>query len=207
MDHMIAIPKLSSLILKHSLNAPLDGLETIPREDQPPVAVVFWFFRVMVALGFAMLALGLLSLWARWKGVLYNSYWLHTIAIVMGPAGFLAVLAGWITTEVGRQPFTIYGLMRTSESHSGLEVRAVAVSLIAFIIVYFFVFGAGTFFLLRMIGKTPGTPRFGLRDGWVHPTLIAEIEFRAWTADGKLRHAAYKGLRERQDNADVFRHG
>lgn len=165
MDHMIAIPKLSSLILKHSLNAPLDGLETIPREDQPPVAVVFWSFRVMVALGFAMLALGLLSLWARWKGVLYNSCWLHTVAIVMGPAGFLAVLAGWITTEVGRQPFTIYGLMRTSESHSGLEVHAVAVSLIAFIIVYFFVFGAGTFYLLRMIGKTPGTPRLGLRDG------------------------------------------
>lgn len=163
--YAIGIPKLSSLILKHSLNAPLDGLDTIPQEDQPPVAIVFWSFRVMVALGFAMLGLGMWSLWARRRRGLYEWPWLHRAALTMGPAGFVAVLAGWVTTEVGRQPFTVYGLMRTSESHSGLEVQAVATSLIAFIIVYFFVFGAGTFYLLRMMQMAPGTPRMGLRDG------------------------------------------
>ena len=163
--YAVGIPKLSSLILTHSWNGPLEGLNTIPREDQPPVAIVFWSFRVMVALGFAMLGLGLWSLWARWRGRLFDMPLLHRAAIAMGPAGFIAVLAGWVTTEVGRQPFTVYGLMRTSESHSGLEVQAVATSLIAFIIVYFFVFGAGTFYLLRMMRMTPGTPHLGLRDG------------------------------------------
>jgi len=163
--YAIGIPKLSSLILKHSLNAPLDGLDTIPREDQPPVFIVFWSFRVMVSIGFAILGLGLWSLWARRRKALYEWTLLHKAAILMGPAGFVAVLAGWVTTEVGRQPFTVYGLMRTSESHSGLEVQAVAASLIAFIIVYFFVFGAGTFYLLRMMRMAPGTPHLGLRDG------------------------------------------
>ncbi|WP_045388341.1 cytochrome ubiquinol oxidase subunit I [Falsirhodobacter sp. alg1] len=163
--YAVGIPKLSSLILKHSFNAPLEGLNTIPREDQPPVMVVFWSFRVMIAIGFAMLGLGLWSLLARWKGRLYEWSLMHRAAIVMGPAGFIAVLAGWITTEVGRQPFTVYGFLRTSESHSGLNASAVGTSLIAFIVVYFFVFGAGTFYLLRMMHKSPGTPNLGLRDG------------------------------------------
>ncbi|MCE6950596.1 cytochrome ubiquinol oxidase subunit I [Cereibacter sphaeroides] len=161
----VEIPYLSSLILKHSFTAPLDGLDTIPREDQPPVAIVFWSFRVMVTLGMLMAGLGLWSLWARYKGRLYDWPALHRAAVAMGPAGFVAVLAGWITTEVGRQPFTIYGHLRTSESLSPLEAPAVATSLVAFIVVYFFVFGAGTFYLLRMMSLPPGTERMGLRDG------------------------------------------
>ncbi|MCE6959175.1 cytochrome ubiquinol oxidase subunit I [Cereibacter sphaeroides] len=161
----VEIPYLSSLILKHSFTAPLDGLDTIPREDQPPVAIVFWSFRVMVTLGMLMAGLGLWSLWARYKGRLYDWPALHRAAVAMGPAGFVAVLAGWITTEVGRQPFTVYGHLRTSESLSPLEAPAVATSLVAFIVVYFFVFGAGTFYLLRMMSLPPGTERMGLRDG------------------------------------------
>lgn len=155
-DYVIEIPKLSSLILKHDLNAPLAGLDTIDDKDEPPVAIVFWSFRTMIALGFAMLGLGIWSLWARWRNVLYRDSWLHMAAVAMGPSGFVAVLAGWVTTEVGRQPFTVYGLLRTSDSLAPIAAPAVATSLIAFIIVYFFVFGAGVFYIMRMMSKPPG---------------------------------------------------
>ncbi len=158
-DYAIEIPKLSSLILKHDLNAPLDGLDTIPEADQPPVAIVFWSFRIMIAVGFAMLGVGLWSLWRRWRGGLCEDRWLLRCVALLGPSGFIAVLAGWITTEVGRQPFTVYGLLRTSESIAPIEAPAVAASLIAFIVVYFFVFGAGTFYLLRLMGKAPEPPK------------------------------------------------
>jgi cytochrome d ubiquinol oxidase subunit I len=155
-DYAIEIPKLSSLILKHHWDAPLDGLDTIPDEDEPPVVILFWSFRIMVGLGFAMLGLGVWSLWRRIRGRLYDDRGLHRVAILMGPMGFVAVLAGWITTEVGRQPFTVYGLLRTSDSLAPVAAPAVAASLIAFIIVYFFIFGAGTFYLLRMMNKPAG---------------------------------------------------
>ena len=113
--YALEIPKLGSLILKHSLDAPMAGLDTVPRENWPPVPITFWSFRIMVGLGFLMLGLGLFSLWNRWRGTLYQSRLLHMFAMAMGPAGFLAVLAGWITTETGRQPFTVYGLLRTVE--------------------------------------------------------------------------------------------
>ncbi|NOX95444.1 MAG: cytochrome ubiquinol oxidase subunit I [Alphaproteobacteria bacterium] len=164
-DYAIEIPKVSSLILKHSLNAPLDGLDTIPDDEEPPVSIVFWSFRIMVGLGFAMLGVGVWSLWRRWRGTLYDDRWLHRISIIMGPSGFVAVLAGWITTEVGRQPFTVYGLLRTSTSLGPVEAPAVAASLIAFIVVYFFVFGAGTFYILRMMSKPPGAAKLGLNVG------------------------------------------
>lgn len=157
-DHAIEIPNLSSLILKHDLYAPLPGLDTIPDDEEPPVAIVFWSFRVMVALGFAMLGLGAWSLWRRWRGTLYEGRWLPRAAVAMGPAGFVAVLAGWVTTEVGRQPFTVYGLMRTADSLSPVEAPAVATSLLVFIVVYFFIFGAGTFYILRLMGRAPGGP-------------------------------------------------
>lgn len=154
-DYAIEIPKLSSLILKHDLNAPMKGLDTVPDEDEPPVAIVFWSFRVMVGIGFAMLGLGTWSLVQRARGKLYNTKWLHRASILMGPTGFVAVLAGWVTTEVGRQPFTVYGLLRTSDSLAPVEAPAVAASLLAFIVVYFFVFGAGVFYILRLMNKTP----------------------------------------------------
>ncbi|MDG2571082.1 cytochrome ubiquinol oxidase subunit I, partial [Vibrio parahaemolyticus] len=153
--HAIEIPKASSLILKHDLNAPLNGLDTIDRADWPYVPMVFWSFRIMVALGFAMLGLGVLSLFARWRGWLYEWRPLHRLALVMGPSGFVAVIAGWVTTEVGRQPFTVYGLLRTAQSASPLEAPAVAASLLTFIVVYFIVFGAGTGYILKLMAKPP----------------------------------------------------
>lgn len=153
--YAIDIPKLGSLILKHSPDAPMDGLDTVPRENWPPVPITFWAFRVMVGLGFLMFALGLFSLWERWRGRLYQSRLLHGFATLMGPAGFIAVIAGWVTTETGRQPFTVYGLLRTADSASPLAAPAVGSSLLAFVIVYFAVYAAGILYLLRLMAQPP----------------------------------------------------
>jgi cytochrome bd ubiquinol oxidase subunit I len=161
-DYAIEIPKLSSLILKHDLNAPLAGLDTVDDALEPPVAIVFWSFRIMIALGFAMLGLGVWSLIARARGRLYAAPWLHRAAILMGPSGFVAVLAGWITTEVGRQPYTVYGLLKTADSASSIDAAAVGASLIAFIVVYFTLFGLGTFYMLRLMNKPPHEHEEGL---------------------------------------------
>jgi cytochrome d ubiquinol oxidase subunit I len=107
------------------------------------------------------MGLGLFSLWMRWRGALYESRLLHIFAMAMGPAGFIAVLAGWITTETGRQPFTVYGLLRTAESASPLAAPAVASSLIAFIIVYFAIFAAGVIYLLRLMAAPPHPGELG----------------------------------------------
>jgi cytochrome d ubiquinol oxidase subunit I len=154
-DYVVEIPKLSSLILKHDLDAPLAGLDTIPDADEPPVAIVFWSFRIMVGIGFLMLGLGLFSLAARAARKLYDWRLLHRFALVMGPSGFVAVIAGWVTTEVGRQPFTVYGLLRTADSASPLAAPAVAASLIAFVVVYFAVFGFGTSYILKLMQEPP----------------------------------------------------
>jgi cytochrome d ubiquinol oxidase subunit I len=151
----IEVPLLSSLILKHDAHAPLAGLDTVPRAEWPSVPVIFWSFRIMVGLGLLMFSLGLFSLLARWRGRLYEWPLLHRFALMMGPAGFIAVLAGWVTTEVGRQPYVIYGLLRTADAVSPVASPAVGGSLIAFIVVYFSVFGFGVLYLLRLMAKPP----------------------------------------------------
>lgn len=155
LQYAVGIPKLGSLLLEHDANAPLAGLDTIPDQLQPPAAIIFWSFRVMVGIGLLMLSVGLWSLAARWRGRLYEWGALHKAALIMGPSGFVAVIAGWVTTEVGRQPYTVYGLMTTAESASPLAAPAVAASLIAFVLVYFAVFGIGTWYLLKLMAKPP----------------------------------------------------
>jgi cytochrome bd ubiquinol oxidase subunit I len=154
-DFAVEIPKASSLILKHDANAPLAGLDSVPDNQEPPVPIVFWSFRIMVGLGFLMLGLGLLSLVARVRRRLYDWPLLHRFALAMGPAGFVAVIAGWITTEVGRQPYTVHGVLRTADSVAPLAAPAVATSLIAFVVVYFAVFGIGTWYILKLMGHAP----------------------------------------------------
>ena len=155
MTYSLEIPKLSSLILAHDLNAPLAGLDTIARRDWPPVAIIFWSFRVMVALGFAILGLGLWSSFARIRGQLHQSTVLHRAAVMMGPAGFVAVIAGWVTTEVGRQPFTIYHALRTVDSVSPVAAPAVTASLLAFVLVYFGTFVSGAVYIIKLMAKPP----------------------------------------------------
>ncbi|MCB1738768.1 MAG: cytochrome ubiquinol oxidase subunit I [Gammaproteobacteria bacterium] len=154
----IAVPKLGSLILKHDVDATVTGLDAFPRDEWPNVPLLFWAFRVMVGLGLLMIAYGLTgALWAGRKR-LFTTRWLHRWALAMGPAGFAALLAGWFVTEAGRQPYVVYGLMRTSEAASPIGAPGVAGSLTAFVVVYCFVFGAGVFYLFRLFARPPGAP-------------------------------------------------
>jgi cytochrome d ubiquinol oxidase subunit I len=192
MDHAIEVPKLSSLILKHDLNAPLAGLDAFPANRVPPVSILFWSFRIMVGLGFAMLGLGLWSLWARWRGTLFENRWLQRAAILMGPSGFVAVLAGWVTTEVGRQPWTVYGHLLTAQSHSPLAAPAVAASLTAFVLVYFAAFGAGTWYILRLMARARPTrasqsPLMPVRAAGITPAPASMPTGRRWKCTHELR--------------------
>ncbi|WP_062233580.1 cytochrome ubiquinol oxidase subunit I [Aureimonas sp. N4] len=171
----IGIPNVGSLILTHSLNGEVRGLDQFPREDWPNVWIVFFTFRIMVGIGFAMLGIGLWGLWRRWKGTIYDAPWLQRAMVAMGPSGLVAVICGWFTTEVGRQPYTVYGLLRTAESHSPIEAAAVGTSLVAFVLVYFAVFGAGTYYIMRLMGRGPSVfetgpdPREPIRTAGITP--------------------------------------
>jgi cytochrome d ubiquinol oxidase subunit I len=162
LDYAVGIPRLGSAILKHDPAAPLPGLDTVPDDEQPPVTIVFWSFRIMVGVGLAMLGIGLWSLIARMRRKLYEWSWLHRAALVMGPSGFVAVIAGWVTTEVGRQPWVIYGLLRTADARSPIAAPAVATSLLAFVVVYFVVFGIGTWYILRLMAQPPHSQESGV---------------------------------------------
>jgi len=154
-DYEISIPKLGSLILTHSLDGKVKGLNDWPRDERPPAEIIFWTFRLMVGIGFLMIFIGFTSLWLRIKGKLYNCYWFSRILTVSGPIGFVAVIAGWITTEVGRQPYTVYGLLKTAESVAPIDAPAVGLSLITFIITYFIIFGAGVFYIFKQFQLDP----------------------------------------------------
>ncbi|MEQ9526965.1 MAG: cytochrome ubiquinol oxidase subunit I [Parvibaculaceae bacterium] len=152
----LSIPWGSSLILKHSPSGVVPGLNEVPVEDQPPVGIVFWSFRVMVGIGFLFLTLGAWGVWARWRGQLTESKWLSRFAVLMSPAGFVATLAGWFVTEVGRQPWTVYGALRTADSISPTVTGAsVATTLVLFLIVYGGLFGAYLYYLMKLVRRGP----------------------------------------------------
>jgi cytochrome d ubiquinol oxidase subunit I len=155
--YAIGIPKLGSLILTHSMTGQYPGLKEFAPEDRPNSLVVFWTFRTMVGLGVLMIALAFIAALARWRGRLFESPWLLRFALGMGPAGLVAILAGWLTTEIGRQPWIVYGLMRTSEAVSPHGAAPVALMLAIFVVVYFTVFGTGSWYLLKIIAKGPET--------------------------------------------------
>ena len=151
----IGIPHLGSLILTHEWNGEVTGLKEFAPEDRPPVTPVFWSFRVMVGIGFIMLGVALASLWAWRRDRLHTAPWLLRAWNVMIPSGFVAILAGWFTTEIGRQPWVIYGLMRTAEANTALGANTVWASLIGFAVVYTIVFGAGIWYLFRIVRIGP----------------------------------------------------
>ncbi len=155
MRYALSLPRIGGPILGKSWDAEMDGLDTVPDALEPPVGVVFWSFRIMVGIGVLMAAVGLWSLVSRLRGRLHDDRWLHRVALVMGPSGLIAVTAGWITTEVGRQPFVIYGELLTADAVAPVAASAVGASLLAFVAVYFVVFGAGVVYLLHLMGKVP----------------------------------------------------
>ncbi len=153
--YKVELPHLGSLILTHSLDGEVPGLKQFKRADRPDSRIVFFSFRAMVGIGFLMAGVGAWGLFLRWRRSLFLNPWLMRAMVLMGPAGFVAVICGWITTEVGRQPYTVYGLMRTADSMSPIALPGVATSLVAFIVVYAVVYTAGISFLLKLMGRAP----------------------------------------------------
>jgi len=153
--YAIAIPNLGSLILTHSMDGTVKGLKDFAPEDRPNSTVVFWSFRIMVSLGMLMLLLALTGVWLRKTGKLFESKWFHRFAVFMGPSGFIALLAGWFTTEVGRQPWVVYGVMRTKDALSPVSAEQVGLTLIIFVVVYCIVFGIGIYYMLKLMHKGP----------------------------------------------------
>ena len=156
-DYGITIPGGASWILTGSVDGEVPGLKDVPREDRPPVAIVFWSFRGMVAIGMAMILTGIIATFLYFRKRLFDTKSFHIWCMAMTPTGFIAVLLGWFVTEVGRQPWTVFGVLRTSDSVSPVIAEQVALTLIAFIVVYTFIFGAGSYYILQLICKGPGT--------------------------------------------------
>jgi cytochrome bd ubiquinol oxidase subunit I len=177
----ISIPRLGSLYLTHSWDGEVQGLKDFPPDQRPPVAVVFWAFRIMVGCGLLMLGMVAVSLWLRWRGRLFDSGWYLRTAIWTAPLGFVAVIAGWTTTEVGRQPWTVYGLMRTADSvPPSLTTTDVMLSLAAYVAVYLLMYPAGLLVMGRMVLKGPGdpTPPSEIEAGRPEQTVDAAITAR-----------------------------
>ena len=152
----VEVPKLGSLILTHSLEGTVTGLKDFPADQRPPVALPFFAFRAMVGIGILMLVLVAASWWLRWRGRLFDSPNFLRACLFMGPMGFLAVLAGWTTTEVGRQPWVVYGLMRTADAVSpSLTGEDVLISLLLYVLTYLIIFPAGAWVMLRIVRKGP----------------------------------------------------
>ena len=153
--YAIGVPHMGSLILTHTWAGQIPGLKEFPREERPNSLIVFWSFRLMVGLGLLMIALGAWSLLLRRRGRIFTTRLFLRAAMYMGPAGLLAILAGWVTTEVGRQPWVVYGVLRTADAVSPHGAASVALTLALFIVAYLFVFGAGVVYVLRMMRKGP----------------------------------------------------
>ena len=151
----IEVPRAGSLLLTHTWDGTIPALKDFAPQDRPNSTVVFWCFRIMVGLGFLMIALALFGLWLRRGRRLYKSRPFLRFTLLMAPAGLIALLAGWMTTEIGRQPWIIYGVMRTADAVSAHSTTQLGISLALFVVVYFAVFGAGTVYMLRLIRKGP----------------------------------------------------
>ncbi|KVR55080.1 hypothetical protein WK18_29335 [Burkholderia ubonensis] len=153
--YAVQVPHLGSLILTHSWSGEIRGLKEFPPQNRPNSTIIFWTFRIMAGLGMLMLLTALLGLLLRKGGRLYETRWFQWFVLCMGPSGIVALLAGWITTEVGRQPWTVYGVLRTVDSVAPLSAQQVGVSLLIFVVVYFLVFGTGVYYMLKLMKHGP----------------------------------------------------
>jgi cytochrome d ubiquinol oxidase subunit I len=151
----VEIPYLGSLILTHSLDKQVPALKSFPPEDRPNSTIIFWSFRVMAGLGMLMIFVGLWSVWLRKRDALFTCRPFLYLTLWMGPSGLIALLAGWFTTEIGRQPWVVYGLMRTADASSNHSVSQMTITLVMFVVVYFSLFGVGLGYMMRLVRKGP----------------------------------------------------
>jgi len=171
----ISIPRGSSLVLRHDPNGLFPGLTSVPPQDRPPLLTVFFGFRIMLAVGFFMIAAALYGAWLMWRKTLFDTRWYQYVVANTWWIGFVAVIAGWIVTETGRQPWVVYGIQRTADATSPVPSSSLATTLALFVLVYGVVFSVGIYYINRLIAKGPQArdeppPGFGSRPP---PTAIA----------------------------------
>ena len=174
--YAIDVPHLGSLILTHEWNGEVKGLKDFPPDARPPVKPVFFAFRLMVGVGVLMLLMALCGLLLWWRKRLFESRWFLRFAMLMTPAGFIAVLCGWYTAEIGRQPWIVYGVLRTADAFSGVDLGSVITSLVSFVVVYAIVFGFGTWYIFKMLraGPIQAPPRGGTDQTPARPLSAAD---------------------------------
>ena len=151
----IAVPKLGSIILTHTRDGPVPALKDYPKQDRPRVWIVFFGFRVMVGIGLLLILTGVVGAWLWWRKRLFETRWFLRAVGFAWPLGFTALLAGWITTETGRQPYVAYGILRTADAVSPISAATVATSLVAFVVVYGVVFSIGVYYIRKLIRGGP----------------------------------------------------
>ena len=164
----ISIPRGSSLVLTHDPNGLFPGLKSVPPQDRPPVVPVFFAFRIMLAVGFFMIAAALYGAWLLWRGKLFSTRWYQYVMANTWWIGFVAVISGWIVTETGRQPWIVHGIQRTADATSPVPGGSIATTLALFVLVYGVVFSVGIYYINRLIAKGPEArdehpEAFGLR--------------------------------------------
>lgn len=154
----IDIPHLGSLILAHSWNGQVLGLDKIPAKDWPYVPIVFFAFRVMVGIGTILLALAILGAYLRSRGHLFTRKWFLVALVLASPLGFIATIAGWVVTEAGRQPYVVYGMVRTADAASHLAAASVGTTLSLFVVAYIVLMAGFLWFLIQTIIRGPEPP-------------------------------------------------
>jgi cytochrome bd ubiquinol oxidase subunit I len=181
-DFEISIPNVASLIITHEWDGKFKGLKDFDPKDRPPVAPVFYAFRVMVGIGMLMILVALAGAWLWWRGRLFESRRYLYIASKTWPLGFIAIITGWIVAEVGRQPWIATGVLRTADAASPVSANQVALSLALFVLVYGVVFSTGIYYMNRMLRKGPQ----------LAPHTIAETPLRPISAAHDLGAEALK---------------
>jgi cytochrome bd ubiquinol oxidase subunit I len=169
----IDVPHLGSLILTHSWNGEIKGLDEVPSRDRPYVPIVFFAFRAMVGIGMILFTLSILAAYLRWRGHLFTQRWFLIALVIAGPLGFIAIISGWIVTEAGRQPWVVYGVMRTADAASPLVAANVGLTAMLFTIVYSSLLAGFLWFFLRTVIQGP--------------ELSAQPDFRPPSARGRMR--------------------
>ena len=151
----ISIPKAASLILTHRMNGLFPGLNSVPASDRPPVKIVFFGFRIMLAIGLFMIVAALLGAFLWWRGVLFETRWYLQVMARCWWLGFVAVIAGWVVTETGRQPWIVEGVLRTADATSPVPAASIAGTLALFVLAYGVVFWFGIYYINRLINRGP----------------------------------------------------
>ena len=174
----LSIPRGASLILKHDIDGLVPGLLSVPENQRPPVKTVFFAFRIMLGIGFFMIAASLFGAFLWWRGTLFETQWYLRVMAQSWWMGFVAVIAGWVVTESGRQPWIVQGIMRTADATSPVLGATIAGTLALFVVSYGIVFSFGMYYINRLIALGP-------RDTAHEPANFSASPIAAAREDGR----------------------